>query len=190
MWERIQAQKSAQAGFHCHFLPYFTTYVVGGKKRVEVKETAQRLQDVLLHLSSDAGEWLTQNIWWSETIMFFFLSHISSPKYQTFKLWNMAKGNILKLSEFKERIRKPSISLKLIIVQKNSRDKNVPAHLWKLCCKKANSIIQMTGKSPAQSTFFDMDPILNLVTWLLVFLFLIKKRPWIVNHARRNSHQH
>lgn len=111
------------------------------KKKVEVKETAQRLQDVPLHLSSDAGEWLTQNIWWSETIVFFFLSHISSPKYQTFKLWK-AKGNILKLCEFNGRIRKPCLSLKLIIVQKNSRDKNVPAHLWKLCYKKANDIIQ------------------------------------------------
>lgn len=111
MRERIQAQRSAQTGLHCHFLPHFTIYVVG-KKKVEVKETAQRLQDVLLHLSSNAGEWLTQNIWWSETIMFFFLSHISSWKYKAFKLWSMVKGDILNLYEFKERIRKLSLSLK------------------------------------------------------------------------------
>lgn len=59
-----------------HFLPYFTIYVIG--KKIEVNVTAQRLQDVLLHLSSYAGKWLTQNIWWSETIMFFFIFHISS----------------------------------------------------------------------------------------------------------------
>lgn len=91
-------------------LSFLLCYLCCRGKKGEVKETAQRPQDVLLHLSGDAGEWLTQNIWWSETIMFFFLFHISSWKYQGFKLWNMVNAMVkwlfIRLYEFKARMRK------------------------------------------------------------------------------------
>lgn len=75
-------------------LSFLFCYLCCREKKGEVKETAQRLQDVLLHLSGNAGEWLTQNIWWLETIMFFFLFHVSSCKYQAFKLWNMVEAMV------------------------------------------------------------------------------------------------
>lgn len=166
--KRWLTKKSAQTRLHCHFLSYFTIYAVGKKKKkiVEVKATAQRLQDVLLHLSSDAGEWLTQNIWWSETIMFFFLSHISSWKFQAFRLWNMVKGDILKLYVFKERmerIRKLSLSLKAY----HSPDKN---HVIKMCLPISESSAtrkQMASSRPLEKVL----PRSYSLTWIICWIY-------------------
>lgn len=66
---------------------------------------------------------------------------------------------------------KETLSLKLVIVQGKSGDKNLLACLWKLCYNGANGVIPIIGKSAAQSTFFDAGYRLNLI--ILVFFFVI-----------------
>lgn len=154
-------------------LSFLLHYLCCREKKGEVRETAQRSQDVLLHLSGDAGEWLTENIWWSETITFFFLFHISSWKYQGFTLLNMVKAMVkwhLRAIWIQGK-NKETLSLKLVIVQGKSGDKNLLACLWKLCYNGANGVIPIIGKSAAQSTFFDAGYRLNLI--ILVFFFVI-----------------
>lgn len=151
-------------------LSFLLRYLCCRGKKGEVKEAAQRSQDVLSHLSGDAGEWLTQNICWSETTMFFFLFHGSSWKYQAFELWNMVKAKVKGQPKaiWIQGKNKETLSLKLVIVQRKSHDKNLLAHLWKLYHKKASGIIPILRRSPAQSISFDMCYRLNLI--LLFFV--------------------
>lgn len=170
---------TARRGLHCHFLPYFTIYVVGLKKKKKMNtKKLKKLHNgyrmsCCIYLAMQAND--SPKIFDDRKLLcfsFFFTFLPENIKHSNSETWLMA--DILKLYGYKKRVRQLTVLWMLIIVQKSVMKKKLCPPL-KAYYLAANSIFRITEKSPAQIIFLDVDYKLNLLSWFFIFFIFLNK---------------